>query len=120
MTITMNKGIFLVFLLATSPLFAECIRDLEGRTVCGHGPCAKDWRGDVYCARDRYGTATHDDRGNVVCGLGKCAKDIRGNTYCSTESGGDAILNDRGGIDCFGACQLANGALCEQILAGQR
>ena len=115
----MYKGLLLVLLLTASPLFAECMRDLEGRSICGHGPCAKDRRGDVYCARDRYGTALQDDRGNVVCGLGKCAKDIRGNIYCSTESGGDAIRNDRGEIDCFGACQLASGALCEQIPAGR-
>ena len=116
----MHKRIFLMLLLMASPVSAECLRDFAGRSVCGHGPCAKDIRGDVYCASDRYGTAIRDDRGNVVCGLGKCAKDFRGNIYCSTESGGDALRNDRGGIDCFGACQLASRELCERSIAGQR
>jgi hypothetical protein len=116
----MQKRIFLTLLLITNPVFAECMRDFSGRSVCGQGPCAKDRRGDVYCASDRYGTATQDDRGNVVCGLGKCAKDFRGNIYCSTESGGDVIQNDRGGVDCFGACQLASSELCEQSIVGER
>ena len=116
----MHKIVFLILFLLATPVFAECMRDLEGRSICGQGPCAKDIRGVVYCAGDRFGTATRDDRGNVVCGLGKCAKDWRGNIYCSTESGGDVIRNNRGEIDCFGTCQLATIELCEQRFAGQR
>lgn len=113
----MHKRIFLVLLFIASPVIAECMRDSDGHNVCGHGPCAKDMRGGVYCASDRYGTATRDGQGNVVCGIGNCAKDLRGNIYCSSESGGDVIRNDRGEIECFGACQLASRELCEQSIA---
>jgi hypothetical protein len=106
-----------LFLIAW-PVYADCLRSIEGETICGRGPCAKDMRGQVYCARDKFGSAVRDDRGNVVCGRGKCAKDLRGNIYCSTESGGDAIRNNRGGVDCFGACQSASVELCEQSIAG--
>jgi hypothetical protein len=115
-----QRVILLILLLIATPVIAECMRDLKGRSICGPGPCAKDIRGDVYCANDRYGTATKDDHGNVVCGLGNCAKDLHGNIYCSTESGGDVIRNDRGGVDCFGTCQLASMELCEQGISGQR
>lgn len=113
-----QKGLFLALFLMAGPVFADCMRDFTGRSVCGHGPCAMDRRGNVYCASDRYGTATQDDQGNVICGRGKCAKDFHGNIYCSTESGGDVIQNDRGGIDCFGTCKLASRELCEQSIAG--
>ena len=42
----MHKRIFLLLLLMASPVFSECLRDFTGRSVCGHGPCAKDMRGD--------------------------------------------------------------------------
>lgn len=115
-----HKRFFLVLFLIASPVFAECMRDSAGRNVCGHGPCAKDMRGNIYCASDRYGTATRDGHGNVVCGMGNCAKDLHGNIYCSSESGGDVIRNNRGEIECFGACQLASKKLCEQSIAAQR
>ena len=109
----------LVLLLVASPVYADCMRDSSGRNICGQGPCAKDYRGEIYCAKDKFGTATKDRNGNVVCGLGQCKKDIRGNIYCSTESGGDVIRNDRGGIDCFGACEPASAEFCERSIVGQ-
>ena len=109
----------LMLLLVASPVYADCMRDSFGRTICGQGPCAKDYRGEIYCAKDKFGTATRDRNGNVVCGLGQCKKDIRGNIYCSTESGGDVIRNDRGGIDCFGACKPASAEFCERSVVGQ-
>jgi hypothetical protein len=115
----MHKRTLLILLLITSPAFSDCMRDSSGRSICGHGPCAKDFRGEIYCAKDRFGTATRDDHGNVVCGLGQCEKDMRGNIYCSSESGGDVLRNDRGEVDCFGTCQLASVEFCERSIAGQ-
>ena len=115
----MRKILSLLLVLIASPALSDCMRDSRGDTFCGHGPCAKDFRGEIYCAKDRFGTATRDDQGNVVCGLGQCEKDFRGNIYCSSEPGGEVIRNDRGKIECFGACQLANVEFCERSIAGQ-
>jgi hypothetical protein len=109
----------LILLLITSPAYSDCMIDSSGSSICGHGPCAKDFHGEIYCAKDRFGSATRDDRGNVVCGLGKCEKDLHGNIYCSSESGGDALRNSLGEIDCFGACKLASADFCERSIAGQ-
>jgi hypothetical protein len=115
----MRKTLLLMLLLIANPGIAECMRESSGQSICGQGPCAKNIRGQVHCANDRYGTATRDSRGNVVCGPGKCAKDLQGNIHCSSKSGGDAIRDGRGGVECLGACQLASPEFCERVPASQ-
>lgn len=113
----MGKIILLMLLLASGPLVADCMRESSGLSVCGQGPCAKNLRGQVFCARHRYGAALRDSRGNVVCGLGQCEKNLHGAIYCASEPGGSAIRNRRGEIECPGGCRPADMQFCERVLA---
>src|SRR5262249_10584892 len=40
---------------ATTPAGAECKKDPRGDVVCGRGQCVVDVRGNVFCAKYRYG-----------------------------------------------------------------
>ena len=108
-----------MLVLITGPVYADCMRDSLGRTVCGPGQCATHYRGEIYCARNKFGTATLDRHGNVVCGIGQCEKDFCGDLHCSKESGGGVVRNDQGEVDCFGKCEPASVQFCEQSIVGQ-
>jgi hypothetical protein len=110
----MRKIFLLVFCLVATPVLADCMRDSSGNTFCGHGPCAIDTKGEVFCAPDRDGTATRNDAGDVVCGYGRCQKGPYGGYFCAIEPGGDALRNNRGEIECFGGCEVATNNLCER------
>ena len=115
----MRKILSLLLVLIASPALSDCMRDSRGDTYCGHGPCAKNRAGEIYCAPHRDGSAVRNDRGAVVCGLGSCIKDPYGGIYCAIEPGGDALRNNRGEIECFGGCEPATTQLCERIPAGK-
>lgn len=112
----MLRILLLTLLFSAGPALAECMRDYKGRTICGHGPCAKDIKGEVFCAPHRDGTATRNDSGEVVCGVGSCEKGPYGGIYCAAEPGGDVVRNSSGGIECFGGCEVASQQLCERVM----
>jgi hypothetical protein len=107
-------GYLLVVLLAgATPVFAECLPDGKGTTICGPGPCASDANGDVFCAPHEHGSVIRKDSGEVVCGWGACAAGAYGGYFCSIDPEGD-ISADGGDIACKGGCEVATTALCEQ------
>ena len=94
-----------IALVLCSAANANCMREIFGDTICGHGPCSNDRNGQVFCAAERFGTAVQDGQGEVVCGLGSCVQDIlSGQIMCSREPGGDAVRT-LDGVRCLGGCE---------------
>lgn len=103
---------FSLFLLASPPVLADCIKDQYGRVVCGTGQCEKDQYGKVFCAQ-AGGAALRDKHGIVACGIGQCEKDSFGEVVCSIVPGGGASRNSSMEVQCFGGCQAGSPDLCE-------
>ena len=45
---------------------AACLKDLKGKTSCGAGSCARDQRGDVYCAPLWFATVQDTRAGSTA------------------------------------------------------
>jgi hypothetical protein len=90
----------------------DCIKDENGKVVCGAGQCATDQYGKVFCAKEGGG-AMKDEVGNVKCGVGYCAANDRGLVRCSKRPGGGASIDSNGQVKCLGGCQPATKQLCE-------
>lgn len=103
--------IFIFSLFATPEVNANCIRDQDGRVVCGGGQCERDRYGKVFCAQPGGG-AMKDRYGVVVCGIGYCERNRDGDVYCSLTRGGGAALNSYGEVKCLNGCHAASDELC--------
>jgi hypothetical protein len=116
--------IFRLTLLIVVPLFApvvsaDCIKDIRGEVYCGAGQCLVDRTGKAWCSRFYEGGARKTLEGQVLCGKGQCVKNRDGEILCSTEVGGAALIDNRGIARCYGQCELASEAMCENTPAGR-
>ena len=89
----------------------DCVRDQNGKEVCGAGQCATNQFGKVFCAKEGGG-AMKDGLGDVKCGVGYCAVDDRGMVRCSKKPGGGASIDSNGQVKCLGGCQPATKQMC--------
>jgi hypothetical protein len=101
-----------LMLLALSSAEANCIRDQDGRVVCGGGQCERDSHGRVYCAQPGGG-AMKGRYGQVLCGIGYCARNRDGEVWCSTRRGGGAAVDSYGRVKCLDGCHPASSDYCE-------
>jgi hypothetical protein len=70
------------------------------------------------CSRYYDGDAERTSDGKVVCGKGQCAKRSDGSVFCSTKVGGAVLIDSNGNARCYGQCEPATVAMCENTLAG--
>lgn len=103
----------LSILFAAPGANANCIRDQDGRVVCGGGQCERDRYGKVYCAQPGGG-AMKDRYGEVVCGIGYCARNRDGEVLCSVRPGGGAALDSYGQVKCLDGCHRATAERCDE------
>jgi hypothetical protein len=103
--------------LPVSAAFADCAKDIDGEVFCGAGRCVRDADGIIWCSRFYEGGAEMTSHGRVVCGRGQCAKDTRGRIFCSSIVGGAVLKDIRGRVRCYGKCEAAGAALCENTRA---
>ena len=97
-------------------LAGDCVRDSDGKVVCGRGTCQLDGYGNVYCAMEGGG-AMREQYGKVVCGIGYCAADSTGRVKCSTRPGGVALIDINGNVQCAGGCRDGSAQFCESPAA---
>ena len=98
---------------------AACLKDAKGEVICGAGPCARDQRGDVYCASLRFGSAFRTRDGWISCGTGQCTATRDGNYVCSDVEGGCRGQAGGGTVRCEGNCEYASWQFCERVPAGR-
>ncbi len=126
-TMTANAGIFqrirqsaklLAILCLLAPAAsADCVRNSYGEVYCGGGRCLQDRNGTVWCSRAYEGGAEKTRDGSVLCGKGQCAKNSSGQIFCSSVVGGAALKDSRGRVRCYGQCEPATAAQCENTRA---
>lgn len=104
---------FIITVAAPLETSANCIRDQDGRVVCGGGQCERDRYGVVHCAQPGGG-AMKGRYGEVLCGLGYCARNREGEVWCSRVRGGGAALDSYGEVKCLGSCHIGSEELCEK------
>ena len=102
-----------------SAVAAACLKDSKGETICGAGPCARDQRGDVYCAPLRFGSAFRTRDGWIYCGRGQGITTLDGRYVCSTVEGGAVVKQVDGTVRCEGSCEHASWEFCEREPAGR-
>ena len=110
----MKSGIVVGCLLlafVTAADAADCVKDQDGKVVCGAGQCATNQYGKVFCAKEGGG-AVRDRFGGVKCGVGMCAEDNFGTVKCSNQPGGGALRESSGKVKCLGACQNGSAQRC--------
>ena len=117
---SMLRGLGLVTLtLWLAPgAYANCLKDRSGEVYCGGGQCARDREGIIWCSRFYHGGAEITREGDVLCGRGQCVKTSRGQIFCSAKISGSAVKDSRGRVRCYGECEPAQAASCENTLAG--
>jgi hypothetical protein len=104
---------FTLLLLSATGANANCIRDQDGRVVCGGGQCERDSHGKVYCAQPGGG-AMKGRYGEVQCGVGYCARNRDGEVWCSRRRGGGAALDSYGEVKCLDGCHRGSAERCEE------
>ncbi len=103
--------------LLALPASADCARDSKGEVYCGGGDCVVDSSGTVWCSRYYRGGAARTFDGSVVCGKGRCAKDADGRVFCSSHLNGAVLKDSQGHVRCYGRCERATEAACENTPA---
>ena len=104
-------AIFLSVLIVPISANADCIKDEQGKMVCGKGQCETDRYKTIFCA-DTGGGAVRDRYDNVQCGVGACVRDNQDQVWCSKEPGGTATLDSSGKAKCAVGCEPGSKKLC--------
>lgn len=108
--------LFLILLCIQRTGFAACLTDRLGDVYCGRGSCALDINGNVSCSRYLFGDAVLNKKGSTVCGKGKCVLSAKfDDFYCSATEAGGAAVDRFGAVKCYGGCELASAAMCENV-----
>lgn len=110
--------LLVVAALFATIVYADCMQDIRGEVYCGAGHCLVDGEGKVWCSRFYEGDADKTLDGQVLCGKGQCVRNRDGEILCSTEVGGAALIDNRGNARCYGQCEPASKAMCENTPAG--
>ena len=110
-------GLLAILLLLAPVTSADCAKDSYGEVYCGGGRCLNDLNGNVWCSRHYKGGAEKTQDGRILCGKGECAKDSRGQIFCSSVVGGSVLKDSRGHVRCYGRCEPASTAQCENTPA---
>ena len=97
---------------------ADCMKDRNGKFLCGKGQCQRDRSGAVFCSAYLNGSAVRTHRGEIVCGRGNCVETSKRAVICSTEQEGGVLLDRFGRPHCQGQCEPASADLCEARPAG--
>ncbi|HSS63791.1 MAG TPA: hypothetical protein VLS27_05110 [Gammaproteobacteria bacterium] len=112
-----GAGLLATLCLLAPAASADCARDSYGEVYCGGGRCLNDRGGNIWCARAYKGGADRTWDGKVLCGKGECARDSRGQIFCSSAVGGSVLKDSRGQVRCYGRCEPATAAECENTRA---
>jgi hypothetical protein len=112
-----SAGIIAILIPLAPGASADCVRDSYGEVYCGAGRCQYDRDGKVWCSRFYLGGVERTRDGRVLCGKGQCAKDLRGRIYCSSVVGGAVVRDSSGRVRCYGRCEPASAAQCENTRA---
>lgn len=115
LTIARPVALLLVLVALSAPGWAsaDCQKNSRGAVVCGRGVCLADIRGNVFCARHRYGGVVRMTNGAILCGNGECTATMKGEWFCSSEEDGSVFKDWDGTIHCAGGCEPASVANCE-------
>ncbi len=116
--ICQSAGLLAILCLLAPAASADCARDFYGEVYCGGGRCLQDRNGTIWCSRAYEGGAEKTREGSVLCGKGQCAKNSSGQIFCSSVVGGAALKDSRGRVRCYGQCEPATAAQCENTRAG--
>lgn len=112
-----GAGLLAILWLLAPAAVADFAKDINGEIYCGGGRCIRDYNGTVWCSRFYTGDALMTRDGSVLCGKGKCAKDLHGQIFCSSQVGGAVLKDSRGRVRCYGRCERATAAHCENTRA---
>ena len=112
-----GAGLLAILWLLVPAALADCAKDITGEVYCGGGRCISDHNGIIWCSRSYKGGAEKTRDGRVLCGKGTCAKDTRGQIFCSSEGGGAVLKDARGHVRCYGRCERATAAQCQNTRA---
>lgn len=116
--IRQSAGLLAILCLLAPAASADCAKDFYGEVYCGGGRCLQDRNGTIWCSRAYEGGAEKNREGSVLCGKGQCVRDSSGQIYCSSVVGGAALKDSRGRVRCYGRCEPATTAQCENTRAG--